>query len=384
MENATHAESPNDQYYMQEAIRLAALGQGYAEPNPMVGCVLVRDGTIIGKGYHRKFGGPHAEIDALSSLGTESAVGATAYVSLEPCCHHGKTPPCTESLIESGVKRVVFAMEDPFPKVSGGGAVALRDAGIEVTGDVMRDEASLLNAPYIKRTTTGKPWVIAKWAMTGDGKIATRTGDSQWITNPESRLDVHRTRSKVDGILTGMGTVRADNPMLDARLADPEAEVPRVARRIVFCRTSIPSMDSKLLSTAKEIPVELLVGPSIDEKDLSQAERAGAKIKRIETENSKEFINAGLLDLGNCGMTNLLIEAGGELLASFVEADEIDEYHIYVGAMLLGNQQALSPLGGVGVDKITQATRLKLQQIETHQEDVKIVYRRLHSKDERR
>ena len=181
-----------------------------------------------------------------------------------------------------------------------------------------------------------------------------------------------------------MGTVRADNPMLDARLADPEAEVPRVARRIVFCRTSIPSMDSKLLSTAKEIPVELLVGPSIDEKDLSQAERAGAKIKRIETKNSKEFITAGLLDLGNRGMTNLLIEAGGELLASFVEADEIDEYHIYVGAMLLGNQQALSPLGGVGVDKITQATRLKLQQIETHQEDVKIVYRKLHSKDERR
>ena len=243
MENATHAESPNDQYFMREAIRLAALGRGYAEPNPMVGCVLVRDGTVIGKGYHRKFGGPHAEIDALRSLGTESAVGATAYVSLEPCCHHGKTPPCTESLIESGVKRVVFAMEDPFPKVSGGGAVALRDAGIEVTGDVMRDEASRLNAPYIKRTTTGKPWVIAKWAMTGDGKIATRTGDSQWITNPESRLDVHRTRSKVDGILTGMGTVRADNPMLDARLADPDAEVPRVARRIVFCRTSIPSTD---------------------------------------------------------------------------------------------------------------------------------------------
>ena len=275
-------------------------------------------------------------------------------------------------------------MEDPFPKVSGGGAVALRDAGIEVTGDVMRDEASRLNAPYIKRTTTGKPWVIAKWAMTGDGKIATRTGDSQWITNPESRLDVHRTRSKVDGILTGMGTVRADNPMLDARLADPDAEVPRVARRIVFCRTSIPSTDSKLLSTAKEIPVELLVGPSIDEKDLSQAERAGAKIKRIEKKNSKEFICAGLLDLGNRGMTNLLIEAGGELLASFVEADEIDEYHIYIGAMLLGNQQALSPLGGVGVDKIAQAARLKLQQIETHQEDVKIVYRKRHSKDERR
>ncbi len=218
----------------------------------MVGCVIVRDGTVVGQGYHRQFGGPHAEIEALNSLAAASdAKGATAYVTLEPCCHHGKTPPCSEALISAGLTHVVVAMADPFAKVDGGGLRQLRDAGIETTVGVLSEKAEFLNAPYLKKVLTGKPWVIAKWAMTMDGRIATVSGQSQWITGQASRAEVHRLRGRTDAIAVGMGTVEADDPMLTARPPGP-----RIATRIVFCRHRLPSIDFEVDSDRKRISID--------------------------------------------------------------------------------------------------------------------------------
>src|SRR5262249_11759950 len=208
-----------DHDYMTRALELAARGRGAVEPNPLVGAVVVRDGTIVGEGWHEKFGQAHAEVNALNRAG-EKARGATLYVTLEPCCHFGKTPPCTEAVIRSGVRRVVVAMLDPFPQVAGQGASRLREAGIAVevgVGEAGDFAARRLNAPYLKRLRTGRPWVHAKWAMTLDGKIATRTGQSKWITGEAARARVHELRGRMDAIIVGRGTLVADDPLLTAR-----------------------------------------------------------------------------------------------------------------------------------------------------------------------
>lgn len=375
MTKSHHPDFSIDERFMQRAIELAKKGRGKVEPNPMVGCVLEREGEVLGEGYHQRFGGPHAEIEAISSLPTAiSARGATAYVSLEPCCHHGKTPPCTESLIQAGVRRVVFAMEDPFPKVSGGGAEQLRQAGIEVVSDVLGEQAACLNAPYMKRVRTGKPWVIAKWAMTVDGKIATRSGNSQWITNPSSRIDVHQTRSRVDGILTGMGTVRSDNPSLNARLPSEQGAPSRVAGRVVYCRNNVPSETSKLMTSARQIPLHLIAHPKIPESELETAASHGARIHRITATDPNEMINESLSLLGRQGMTNVLLEAGAELLGSFSDQGAIDELHVFIGPLLFGNRDAPSPIGGKGFETLAQASQLKLHSIDQFEDDVKLTY----------
>ncbi len=224
--------NPFDTQQMQRAIALARRGEGFVEPNPMVGCVLVRDGNVVGEGWHQRFGGPHAEVVALQAAGGD-ARGATAYVSLEPCCHHGKTPPCTQALIDAGVARVVIAMHDSFAEVAGGGVKQLREAGIEVTVGLLDDEARQLNAPYLKLIEQGRPWVIAKWAMTLDGRIASKTGSSQWISGEASRAIGHGLRGRVDAIIVGRGTAAADDPLLTTRLSDGN-KPPRTATRVVF------------------------------------------------------------------------------------------------------------------------------------------------------
>src|SRR5262245_31687444 len=206
----------SDEPWMRRALELAEQGRGHVEPNPLVGAVVVRDGRVVGEGWHQKFGGPHAEVFALAAAG-EAARGATLYVSLEPCCHFGKTPPCSEAIIQAGIARVVAALRDPFPKVDGGGFKVLRAAGIQVTEGVGESAARRLNAPFVTLVTVGRPHVHAKWAMTLDGKIATRTGHSQWISNEASRRLVHLLRGFMDGILVGIGTALADNPQLTAR-----------------------------------------------------------------------------------------------------------------------------------------------------------------------
>lgn len=364
-----------DASHMREALRLAKLGEGSAEPNPMVGCVIVRDGEVVGKGYHHKFGGPHAEIDALQSMSDKTqAKGGTAYVTLEPCCHHGKTGPCADALIEAGVTRVVVALDDPFPKVDGGGLKRLRDAGIEVSVGLMQAESEQICAPYLKRTRTGLPWVIAKWAMTIDGKIATVGGDSQWISNEKSRQEVHRLRSRVDAIAVGMGTVEKDDPMLNARSTDGDLQ--RIASRVVFCMHRLPAVDSKLVKTARQIPVRLIVGNEVNENELTALRSAGCGVVETEKSKSADVVMAGLKSLGDEGCTNLMLEGGSQLLGSFLTTEQIDECHVYVGAKAFGGESAPGPIGGPGVASIADSQHMQLSEVRQFDDDILAIYRR--------
>jgi diaminohydroxyphosphoribosylaminopyrimidine deaminase/5-amino-6-(5-phosphoribosylamino)uracil reductase len=361
-----------DEAFMRVAIDAARLGEGYVEPNPMVGCVIARDGEIVGKGHHEKFGGPHAEVMALRSLRSpDQARGATAYVTLEPCCHHGKTPPCADALIDAGVARVVVAMQDPFPKVSGGGIRRLSEAGVETTVGVLEEEAASVVAPFVKQVRTGKPWVIAKWAMTIDGKIATTTGESQWITSDQSRAEVHRLRGRVDAVITGMGTVSADDPMLTARPPGPRRQV-----RGVFCRSRLPNLESKLIKTATETPVLLFVSDMIEPELAAPHRDSGARIIVLSTNDRTEMIQKATGFLGKEKMTNVMIEGGGELLGSFMDAGEVDECHVYVGAKLFGGSSAPGPVGGTGVASMADASDWSVHRIDSFGNDARMIYRR--------
>ncbi|MGI9472573.1 MAG: bifunctional diaminohydroxyphosphoribosylaminopyrimidine deaminase/5-amino-6-(5-phosphoribosylamino)uracil reductase RibD [Rubripirellula sp.] len=365
-----------DQGFMREALDLAALGEGFVEPNPMVGCVLVRDGLLIGRGYHRSFGGPHAEVEALRSLADgDTARGATAYVTLEPCCHYGKTPPCSRALIDAGVRRVVVAMRDPFPSVDGGGLRELQEAGIETTVGVLCHEAESLNAPYRKRLDSGRPWVIAKWAMTLDGRIATAGGQSQWITGADSRAEVHRLRGRVDAVAVGMGTVDGDDPSLTARSEEPGFRPPRVATRAVFCRHRVPEANSKLVQSAGETPLTLVVGPEVTSKQRAAMRLAGASLIETETADPKQMVADALEVWGQDGMTNLMVEGGAELLASFFAAGEVDECHVYIGAKVFGGQSAMGPIGGSGVRNMADAWAFELTSLQQFGVDIRAVYR---------
>jgi diaminohydroxyphosphoribosylaminopyrimidine deaminase/5-amino-6-(5-phosphoribosylamino)uracil reductase len=363
-----------DQRFMRIALESAQRGQGWVEPNPLVGCVIVRDGAVIGQGFHRQFGGPHAEIEALHSLASSvDAKGATAYVTLEPCCHHGKTPPCTDALIDAGIARVVVAMADPFPQVAGGGLAQLAAAEIKTTVGVLRGPAQALNAPYLKKVRTGKPWVIAKWAMTVDGRIATVGGESQWITGEASRADVHQLRGRVDAIAVGMGTAEADDPMLTARLTDP---LPRVATRVVFSRHRVPAIPSKLVQSAREIPTMLVAGSQLEADRLDDLESRGLIVIRVGSDDPVEMVASTLKEMGAREMTNVMLEGGGELLASFFAADQIDECRIYIGPKVFGGALAKGPIAGAGVEKVTDARSLSLVSVDQIDHDLRVVYRK--------
>ena len=354
------------------ALQLARQGQGHVEPNPMVGCVIVRQDQVIGRGYHKRFGGPHAEIEALRDCGdAERARGATAYVTLEPCCHHGKTPPCSDALVRAGVARVVIAMSDPFAEVDGGGIAALRAAGIETSVGVLQAEAEELNAPYLKRVRSGRPWTIAKWAMTVDGRIATATGESQWITGEASRAEVHRLRGRVDAVIVGMGTVEADDPRLTARPPGP-----RVATRVVFCRHRLPSPDSNLIGSADQAPVILAVAPSIEAERTEPLAGRGAEVLPCSSQDPVQMVADTLSQLGKRQMTNVMVEGGGELLASFFEADLVDQLHVYIGAKLVGGRSAAGPVAGRGIAQIDRALRWQLQSATPIGDDLLAIYGR--------
>lgn len=340
------AASHDDDRLMARAVELASRGEGRVEPNPMVGCVLARDSRVVGEGWHQAFGGPHAEVHAIASAG-ELARGATAYVSLEPCCHTGKTPPCTRALIEAGVARVVVAVRDPFPKVDGGGIAELERAGIGVTTGPGEAAARRVLAPYLKLQTTGRPWVIAKWAMTLDGKIATHSGDSRWISGEESRCAVHTLRGRVDAILVGRGTAIADDPLLTARPPGP-----RTPARVVL---GLPRPACRLLQTIDQAPV-LLVAASAAERDaLAWAADAGAEVLLVEGARQADRLDAVLGELGKRKMTNVLIEGGAGVLGATLDAGQIDEAWVYVAPKLVGGQAAPSPVAGAGVERLCDA-----------------------------
>lgn len=350
--------------FMAEALVLAEKGRGAVEPNPMVGCVLVNEGQIVGRGYHQRFGGPHAEIEALSDAG-DAARSATAYVTLEPCCHQGKTGPCTEALIAAGVSRVFVGCEDPNPQVAGQGITALREAGVEVSVPVLAQRAKRLIAPFAKLMTTGRPWVIAKWAMTLDGKIATHTGDSQWISGEASRAVVHRFRGQVDAIIVGRGTADADDPLLTAR--PPGA---RIATRIVLDSQARLASDSQLVRTASEAPVLVVATDSASAYHRERLRSAGVEVLALDGDQRGEQLDSLLDELGRRQMTNVLVEGGSGLLGSLFDQRLIDEVQCFISPKLVGGQTAPSPIGGAGLESMSRALHLEDVHVEILDGDV--------------
>lgn len=363
---------------MRRALELAVRGEGAVEPNPIVGAVIVdADRNLIAEGYHGAFGGPHAELNALAQAGSR-AMGSTLFITLEPCCHVGKTPPCTDALIAAGVKRVVVGTPDPNPKVAGGGIARLRAAGIDVDVGMLEQEARVLIAPFRKWIETGTPYVHAKWAMTLDGKLAARTGSSRWISNEQSRAVVHELRGRMDGILIGRGTAIADDPLLTARPPGPRTP----ARIVLDSRARLP-IGSQLVRTVDAAPVIVVAHESVAGDDVARLRERGVEVLLLPQATSKAAVSPGresprpslellLKELGRRGFTNVLVEGGADLLGSLFDASLIDEVHVFLGPKLAGGSAAKSPLAGFGISDMSQAPTLESSRIELLGGDVYI------------
>ncbi len=329
---------------MRMALRLARRGIGSVEPNPAVGCIIVKEGRIVGKGWHKKFGGPHAEINALQNCKTlgVNPRGATMYVALEPCCHYGKTPPCTEAIIAAGIAKVVAATIDPSPHANGAGMKQLREAGIEARTGVCETEARLLNAPFIKFAATGKCWVILKWAQSIDGKVAyaAKTSQQRWISNELSRKDAHKLRRRVQGILVGINTVIADDPLLTARPSRGK----RPARIVLDTHLRIP-LNCRLLATAKKEPVLVVTSEEAVKANSEIADKTaqkGAELLTVPIDQGRCDIKSLLDELSKRGVAQLLVEGGPTVLASFLKRQLADEICVYITAKILGSQSSLA------------------------------------------
>ncbi len=347
---------------MQKALKLAKKGKAWVSPNPMVGAVIVKDGEIVGKGYHRKFGGPHAEVYAIKRAG-EKAKGATMYVTLEPCCHYGKTPPCTERIIEAGIIRVVTCMKDPYLEVSGKGIDTLRDAGIEVEVGLLEAKARIINEHFLKKADTGKCWVTLKMAQTVDGKIATSTGHSKWITCEKSRKKVHMLRAMHDAILVGAGTVNSDDPSLTVRNVKGKNPV-----RVVLDTNLTISPDCKLLNTPDE--AQTLIFTSVeDTSSLSSGNGSNVKIFNVEKDSEENLnVNQVLEILSEEGIGAVLVEGGSKIWTSFLEKDLVDAVDIFMAPMLMG--KGISTIGDLSIEKVSQAIKLKNFQWEKVDRDI--------------
>lgn len=338
------AFSENDRRFMQLALNLARRGEGLVEPNPMVGCVLVKHGRIVGRGWHRRFGGEHAEPNALRDAG-DAARGAAAYVTLEPCNHHGKTPPCTEALLAAGVARVVVAARDPHPLVAGRGLRRLRAAGLRVDVGLLRHEALRLIRPFTTYHLMRRPYVILKWAQSVDGRIATRTGDSKWISSIQSRRRAHALRARVDAIIVGVATVLADDPELTARLVQPR----RVATRIVLDTRLRTPARAKLVKSARKTPTLIVTAPdAASSRRAAALRRAGCEVVGLPAGPAGLRLHELATELHRRGMTNVLVEGGGRVLGACLEAGLADEVHVFVSSRLIGGEAAPGPLRNRG------------------------------------
>lgn len=342
-----------DRQAMARALELARRGEGAVEPNPMVGCVIARDGRIVGEGWHAAFGGPHAEVAALTAAG-EAAAGAAAYVTLEPCSHHGKTPPCTDALLAAGIARVVVATRDPNPQVAGSGVETLRDRGLAVEVGLEEDQAAELIEPFTKLTTQGRPWVIGKWAASLDGRIAARTGDSQWISGKESRRVAHQLRGRVDAVLVGLGTVLSDDPLLTARPPGP-----RTATRIVLDDRAETPTDGRLAATLGEAPVLVVCSDFAPTGRIAALRDAGLEVFVAVSAERRARLTNLLDELGRRRMTNLMVEGGAGALGAFHDANLLDEVHVFLAPKLVGGAAAPAPLGGQGVARIADSATLR-------------------------
>lgn len=357
------------------AARLALRGFGDVEPNPMVGCVIAKDGRVIGMGHHRKFGGLHAEAEALADCKRrgEDPRGATVYVTLEPCNASGKQPPCTAALIAAGVAKVVYAASDPNP-AKALGAEALRRAGMDVELSEESTLACSLSAAFRKRVIGGLPWVIAKWAQSIDGKVATRTGDSKWISCELSRKRVHRLRALVDAVLTGIGTVRADDPMLTARGV---RRVRRVAKRVVVDSGLSIEMGGALVRTAREMPTLVACVRGKGGGRRAELERAGVVVLECPEREGRVDLDALLRTLMHeHAVSSVLVESGPTLLGRCVLHDLIDEAVVHVAPMVMADDQARDAAAGVAVGAIADARRFALARMKRVGNDVELTYRR--------
>jgi diaminohydroxyphosphoribosylaminopyrimidine deaminase/5-amino-6-(5-phosphoribosylamino)uracil reductase len=337
-----------DRDYMTRALALAAKGKGRTSPNPMVGCVVVRDGQILGEGWHAKAGEPHAEVIAIEAAGCD-IVGATVYVTLEPCAHHGKTPPCADLLVKHRPARVVAAMQDPNPLVAGKGLALLRDAGITVETGLCEGEARRLNEAFIKYITTGLPFVIAKCAMTLDGKIATRTGHSKWVTGENARRMVHELRNEVDGILVGSRTVMLDDPSLTMRLDRPDTRDPI---RILLDAGAYLDESRQVFQTESDAPVWVAV---TEERDYASADA----VIRVPKGEGGVDMGALMRELARRGIMSLLIEGGGTTHASAFDAKVVDKVVFFVAPKIAGGRDAITPVEGSGVATMDEAIALE-------------------------
>ena len=349
--------STRDQQLLERAIELGRNGLGSVSPNPQVGAVVARDGEVLGEGWHERCGEAHAEVKAIADCGGADLTGATLYVSLEPCCHEGKQPACTDAITAAGIARVIVASDDPTEKASGRGLGILRDEGVEVelaSGDLAAT-ARLENQAFRKHARTGKPWVLFKSAMSIDGKVATSEGDSQWISDASSRELVHVWRAEVDAVAVGIGTAMADDPQLTVRTPGAEKQ----PRRIVFDSDARLPLDSQLVSQAPEVELIVVVSRAAPRSAIEALESAGAEVVVVSGENEPLRVSDALSQLGKLDppVTSLLLEGGPHLAGAFFDAGEIDEIRLFIAPLVLGGANARDPLEGMGATMIADATR---------------------------
>ncbi len=356
--------SVRDAFYMAQAISLAKKGRYTTDPNPRVGCVLVRDGEVIGQGWHVKAGQGHAEVEALKNV--PDAKGATAYVTLEPCSHQGRTPPCCDALIKAGVSRVVAAMQDPNPQVSGSGLEKLKAAGIEVICGVLQEDALALNRGFIKRMTDSRPFVRSKLAMSLDGRTAMASGESKWITGAEARADVHRLRAESSAILTGIKTVLADDPALNARV---DGDVLQPVRVVLDTHLNMPVT----AQMAKLPGRSLILTCAQDEQKQGALQQAGFEVYQLPCKNGRLDLQAVMDFLGQQQINELLVEAGSVLNGALLDEDWVDEYVIYMAPCILGDQgRGLFNLPGL--QQMADKKQLKLRDVRQVGQDLKLTY----------
>lgn len=361
MEKVTDA----DRKYMLRAMELAERGRGKVNPNPLVGAVIVKDGRVIGEGWHECYGGLHAERNAFRNC-SEPAAGATLYVTLEPCCHYGKTPPCTEIIIESGIGRVVVGLPDPNPLVAGKGIKLLQEAGIEVVCGVEEEVLREQNRVFLKYITCRKPWIALKTAMTLDGKIATRTGDSKWVTGEAARMYVQRLREEYMGIMVGIGTVLADDPMLNCRLV---GAVRQPVRIVVDTALRIP-LESQLVRTAGSYRTWVACTVFGEKEKQEELERRGVEVLRCKERDGKVDLADLARLMGEKGIDGVLVEGGGELNYSLIRQGLVDEVYAFVAPKLLGGREAKTPVEGIGAENMSEAVELGEFRVESFGEDI--------------
>lgn len=365
-----------NEQYMRRAIELAKLGIGKVNPNPLVGAVIVKDGRIISEGYHKVYGDLHAERNAFKNLANpEDAKGAELYVTLEPCCHHGKQPPCTEAIIEHGISKVYVGSDDPNELVAGKGIQLLRDAGIEVVTGFLKEECDALNPVFFHYITTKTPYVLMKYAMTLDGKIATRTGHSQWVSGEESRDRVQQTRNALKGIMVGIGTVLNDDPRLTCRMEGGRNPV----RIVCDSKLRIP-LSSNVVATAKDVPTILAtVEPHAEynrfwHEQKEELEKAGVQVLVAEELNGQVDLKDLMVKLGEMQIDGILLEGGSTLNYAAVQAGIVNRIEAYVAPKIFGGAGFYTPVGGEGVELATEAFPCKLVSMEKIGEDVLLVY----------